>query len=105
MKIFYEVYSKSLETESVFSKTEMIIETLFFFRIDTFNTLIPVSSPFVKAHLKLFILYSVKLCCCISFNVLHFHKFLDDFSVKKKRLSCSKLGLVKLLHFPNPVFY
>ena len=48
-------------------------QTLIFFNTVTlvFNTLIPVSFPLIKAPLKNFFRYGVKLYPHISFNVLH----------------------------------
>ena len=66
--------SKSIETEAVFTKIGIDnIEWNVFFKMVplAFNKHIQASFPLVKAHLKLFFWYSVKLYPCISLNALY----------------------------------
>ena len=66
-------------------------ETFIFFKIVlfTFNTFIPVSSPFKEAHLKFLFWYVVQLFHHIYFDTLHILKFYpwEEFSVHEMKKS------------------
>ena len=71
----YEVYTKGLETEVVFTKTEIKNElSINYFQNSHFyikKPLIPVSISLAKAPLKLLFWYEMKLCSCISLMSMH----------------------------------
>ena len=77
ISIVYEICSKSIETEVVFTETEMNNKTLNFFKIVflALNTLIPANFLLVEVPLKFFFWYGMKLSYRISLNILHVLKY------------------------------
>ena len=73
----YEMYSKHVEIEALFTKSDRINEWIFVFLQNNpleFNISLPARFPLVRAPLKLFFLYALKVYRRIYFDIHHIQK-------------------------------